>query len=122
MERLELRMHVAGDGDAVGFEVGGAVIEGVVEEDGLAQHGQVAAGVVVEVAGDGVVVIQDQHVGGFAFGAEDGVFEGAVEGRRRERGDGVCSGADCGDDHRAGMERASREKQVPPLGLRSGSE
>ena len=44
---------VAGDDDAVGFEVGDAVVGGVAEQDGLAEHLEVAAGVVVEVAADG---------------------------------------------------------------------
>ena len=65
---------MAGDDDAIGFEVGDAVVGGVAQHDGLSEHLEVAAGVFCEVAADGVVVRADEHVGGFAFGAIDGVL------------------------------------------------
>jgi len=80
---------VAGDDYAVGFEVGDAVVGGVAEHDGFAEHLEVAAGIFCEVAADGVVVGADEHVGSFAFGAIDGVLEPAVEGGGREWGGGV---------------------------------
>ena len=76
------------------------MVGGVAEHDGLAEHLEVAAGVVGEVAADGVVVVEDEDVGGLAFGAVDGVLEPAVEGGGRERGGGVGAGTDGGDDHR----------------------
>ncbi len=91
---------VAGDDYAVGFEVGDAVVGGVAEHDGFAKHLEMAAGFVFEVAGDGVVVVEDEYVGGLAFGAVDGVLEPAVEGGGRERGGGVGAGSDGGDDHK----------------------
>ena len=98
-----LRGGVTGDDYAVGFEVGDAVVGGVAEHDGLAQHLKMAAGFVGEVAADGVVVVEDEGVGGLALGAIDGVLEPAVEGGGRERGGGVGAGADGGDDHKAGI-------------------
>jgi hypothetical protein len=95
---------VAGDDYAVGFEVGDAVVGGVTEHDGLAEHLEMAAGFVGEVAADGVVVVEDEDVGGLALGAVDGVLEPAVEGGGREWGGGVGAGADGGDDHK-GRER-----------------
>ena len=59
-----------------------------------------AAGVVGEVAADGVVVVEDEDVGGFALGAVDGVLQPAVEGGGWERGGGVGAGTDGGDDHK----------------------
>ena len=91
---------VAGDDYAVGFEVGDAVVGGVAEHDGLAEHLEVAAGFVGEVAADGVVVVEDEDVGGLALGAVDGVLQPAVEGGGREWGGGVGAGTDGGDDHR----------------------
>jgi len=91
---------VAGDDDTVCFEVGDAVVGGVAEHDGLAQHLDVAAGFVGEVAADGVVVVGNEDVGGLALGAVDRVLEPAVEGCGREWGGGVGAGPDGGDDHR----------------------
>jgi hypothetical protein len=96
-------LNVGDDGYAVGFKVGDAVVRGVAEHDGFAEHGEVPAGVIFEVAADGVVVVGDEGVSGFALGAVDGVFEPAVEGRRREWGDGIGSGFDGGDDHANGV-------------------
>ena len=91
---------VVRDDDAVGFEVGDAVVARVAEHDGFAEHLEMAAGFVGEVAADGVVVVENEDVGGFALGAVDGVLEPAVEGGGRERCGGVGAGADGGDDHR----------------------
>src|SRR5665213_2346082 len=95
------RFGVGSHDYAVGLKVGDAVVGTVAREDGLAKHGEVAAGVFGEVAGDGVVVVDDQGVGGLALGAVDGVLEPAVEGRRRKWGDRVGPGADCGNDHKS---------------------
>ena len=100
VERDGFGGRVAGDDYAVGFEVGDAVVGGVAEHDGLAEHLEVAARVVGEVAGDGVVVGEDEDVGGLALGAVDGVLEPAVEGGGWERGGGVGAGTDGGDDHK----------------------
>ena len=86
------------DDDAVGLKVGDAVAVLVAAEDGFAQQCDVAARLVLKVAADGPAVVDDQHVGGLALGAVDGLFQCAMEGSRWEWGDGVGSGANCGDD------------------------
>ena len=91
---------VAGDDHAVGFEVGDAVVGGVPEHHGFAEYLEVAAGVVGEVAADGVVIGEDEDVRGFALGAVDGVLQPAMEGGGRKRGGGVGAGTDGGDDHK----------------------
>ena len=94
---------MAGDDYTVGFEVGDAVVGGVAEHDGLAEHLEMAARFVGEVAADGVVVVEDEDVGGLALGAVDGVLQPAMKGGGREWGGWVGAGADGGDDHRAGI-------------------
>ena len=71
------------DDDAVGLKVCDVVAMGVAAEDGLAQQRDVAA-----------------HVSGLALGAVDGLLQRAVEGRRRQRCDGIGSGFDGGEDHK----------------------
>jgi len=99
---------VRSDDYAVGFEVGDAVVGGVAESDGLAEHGDVAAGFFGEVTADGLVVVDDEDVRGFALGAVDGVFQPTVEGGGRKWADGVGSGFDGGDDEG----HASRSRRV----------
>ena len=89
---------VAGYDYAVGFKVSDAVVGGVAQGDSFAKYRKVAAGVLGEVPADRVVVVHDEDVGGFALGAVDGVFEGAVERRRWQWCHRVGSGTDCGDD------------------------
>ena len=88
------------DDDAVGLKVCDVVAMGVAAEDGLAQQRDVAAGLALKVAADGPVVIGDEHVSGLALGAVDGLLQRAVEGRRRQRCDGIGSGFDGGEDHK----------------------
>ena len=91
---------MAGYDHAVGFKVGDAVVGGVAHGDSFAKYCEVAAGVFVEVPADRVVVVDHQDVAGFALGAVDGGFEGAVERRRWQRCHRVGSGTNCGDDQR----------------------
>jgi hypothetical protein len=82
------------DDDAGGFEVSDPMVGAVAHEDGLAEEGDEGAGFVVEPAAVGLFEVDDEVVGDVALGAEDGGFEGAVEGGRGQFADGVGAGAD----------------------------
>ena len=90
----------AGDDDAGGLKVRDAMSVAVAEHDGFAEHHDGAAGFFVEEAADGSVVVDDEIVGGVAFGAVDLLLEGAMEGGVGELADGVVAGADGGYDER----------------------
>ena len=68
------------DGDAFGFEVGDAVVGAVSHEDGFGEELDEWAGVVREPAVVGLVVVDQQVVGGVALWADELGFEGAVKG------------------------------------------
>jgi hypothetical protein len=74
--------------------VGDLMVGAVAHEDGLAKEHDEGAGFVGEPAAVGLVEVDDEVVGDVALGAEDGGFEGAVEGGRGELADGVGAGAD----------------------------
>ena len=67
------------DDDALGFEVSDAVVGAVSHEDGFGEEGNEGARVVREPAVDGLVVIDDEVVGGVTFGADELGFEGSWE-------------------------------------------
>lgn len=60
---------VGGDDDAVSLKVRDVMVGGVAEHDRLAQHLEMTAGFVREVAADGEVVVEDEVVGDLAPGA-----------------------------------------------------
>jgi len=81
------------DNDALGFEVGDAVVGGVSHEDGFGEELDEWAGFVREPAVDGLVVVDDEVVGGVTFGADELGFEGSWEGRAFELAEWVGAGA-----------------------------
>jgi hypothetical protein len=93
-DALWLGRWEAFDDDAGGFEVSDPMVGAVAHEDGLAEEGDEGSGFVVEPAAVGLFEVDDEVVSDVALGAEDGGFEGAMEGGRGQFTDRVGAGAD----------------------------
>ncbi len=76
--RVQSECESFGD-DAVGFEVGDAVVGAVSHEDGFGEELDERAGFVGEPAVVGLVVVDHEDVGGVALLADELGFEGAVK-------------------------------------------
>jgi len=68
------------------------------EHDGFAKHHDGATGFLFEESADGLVVVENEVVGGVALGAVDLLLKGAMEGGLGKPADGVVAGADGGYD------------------------
>ncbi len=102
------------DGDAIGFKVRDGMTTRVAEHDRLPQHLEMAARVVEKMTADGVVIIQDEVVGGLALRAAEGLFQPAMKGRRRKRRGWVRPGTNGGDDHqRYRVEAQRKQTRIP---------
>ena len=103
------------DNDAIGLKVRDVMAGSMAERDRLAQHLEMAAGVVQEVTADGLVVVQDEIVRGLALWAVEGLFQPTVKGCRRKRSGRVSPGTNGGDDHQANeSKQRAKEKNSEP--------
>ena len=97
MRRDGLGKDEALDDDAFGFEVCDAVVGAVSHEDGLGEELDEWAGFIGEPAVHGLVVVDDEVVGGVTLGADELVFEGSWERAALELAEWVGAGTDCCD-------------------------